>query len=326
MWSDVVRKIVLVTLTVASVGNLNAQVADNPAIRNVKTNSDKSSAPDIGSDLDGAIQVLDKSDFRTFYERYAPVELLRQLRQEEMLDEASEENASRVLLKAQLLMILRSIRKETPTYDKSHGLATYKFDPYANQAFKLDKSELHLPDTDNLKLVGLGGDLTKVIAQAAQLLDDGDIKAFVERTFPASELARLQTAELMQDLIHRINTVPVVPKPKRGQRAPKPGDPAPLSLRQAFQADFKRLQELKPELTDKGLVAVFRLDSPNKQPPRVIKFQKVGADWRFFDNAGRVASELSRQSKLKPSYSATTVQFELVGGNWRFVEIPPIVW
>ena len=50
-------------------------------------------------------------------------------------------------------------------------------------------------------------------------------------------------------------------------------------------ADFKRMQAVKPELTEKGQVAIFKLAANKEQPARTIKLQKAGSDWRLFDDA-----------------------------------------
>src|SRR5579859_6447074 len=44
--------------------------------------------PDLMADLEELSRVLEKSDFRVFVERYGPVEMLRQVRREDAMDEA----------------------------------------------------------------------------------------------------------------------------------------------------------------------------------------------------------------------------------------------
>ena len=166
-----------------------------------------------------------------------------------------------------------------------------------------------------------------MLAEAARLLAAGDFQTFVERLFPASELARLQEPGVMQDLLQQFQVAPEVLKTP--QRPTQPKQPTQSiqdspSLLQSLQADFKLLQTLTPELTDQGQVAVYRIDSQNQQPVRVIKFQKTGSDWRLFDDVGRVIAELTRQAKLKPRSVVTTVQMERIGGNWRFIELPAL--
>lgn len=312
---------VLGIVALFSMTEINGQGPGKP-----KTSPAAANEPDLGKDLDDAIQILEKGDFRAFFERYAPVEVLRRLRQQDLVDQAAAVMSKQPQTSQQLLAILKALRKQTPTFDKSRGLATIQFDTAANGVEEVP-GELHLPLTEDVKLVGLGGDLKKVLAEASKLLAAGEIQTFVERIFPASELARLQQPGALQDLVTQIKgatdttkppfAAPAFPGQPQGQEIP--------NLLQTLQADFQQLQNLKPttEQKDKVQVAIFRIESPDL-PARVVKFQKVGADWRMFDDVGRVTAELSRQSKLKPRSAVTTVQMERIGGNWRFVELPAL--
>ena len=346
-------------VSIFSVNDLNGQGTGNPGTGQTKSKSAAARQPELATDLDNAIQILEQNDFRAFLEQYAPVDVLRRLRQQDLVERAAAMMSSKPQTKQQLLAILKALRKQTPTFDKSRGLATMQFDTLASGVEEI-AGELHVPVTDDVKLVGLGADLNKVMEEATRLLEAGDVQAFVERLFPASELARLQEPGAMQDLVQQFKVttgVPTAPRPTAlrpgglqpvGPQSvtPQPVGPRPGGLQaplgpaiaqpvpqqnqdspnflQAFQADFKRLQTLTPELTDKGQVAVFRIESQNQQPARVIKFQKMGTDWRLFDDAGRVIGELTRQSKLKPRSAVTTVQMERIGGNWRFIELPAL--
>ena len=314
---------VIGTVTLVPVSDLNGQGPGKPG-------SPAAREPDLAADLDEAIRIVERDDFATFLERYAPVDVLRRLRQQDLVERAAKVMAGQPQTKQQLLAILKALQKQTPKFDKSRGLATLEFDPLVHGVDSIP-GELHLPATDELKLVGLGGDLNKVLAEATRLLAAGDFQKFVEGLFPASELARLQEPGAMQDLVQQFKVTADAPKtpPTAFKPVPnKPNSTAPVadapSLLQALQADFKLLQTLTPELTDKGRVAVFRIDPKNQQPVRVIKFQKTGSDWRLFDNSDRVVDELRRQSNLRPRSAVTTVQLERIGGNWRFVELPAL--
>ncbi len=326
--SGVIGLVMLVRVEDLSGQGTANQGTDTQGKGKSKSTSSAVREPDLAADLDEAIRILEQDDFHTFLERYAPVEVLRRLRQQNLVERAATMMAGQPQTKQQLLAILKALRKQTPTFDKSRGLATLQFDPLVNGVEEV-AGELHLPDTNGLKLVGLGGDLNKVTAEATRLLAAGDFPTFVERLFPASELARLQEPGAMQELLQqfKVATDPSKPPPAaklstlQPVRQPLPDAP---NLLQALLADFKQLQTLTPELTDKGQVAVFRIDSPDQQPVRVIKFQKTGGDWRLFDDVDRVKAELTRQAKLRPRSAVTTVQMERIGGNWRFIELPAL--
>jgi hypothetical protein len=257
--------------------------------------------PELAADLDEAIRVVEAGQFQKFLELYAPVEILRQMRQQDVLQQAAAMLAQQPQGKAQLLAVLQALKKQTPRYDKTKGLATFEFDPFAS-GIPESPVELNLPSTGDSKLSGLGDDLPKVITQATKLLEAGDVATFVEKLFPATELARLNQPDQMAALLQQFKDTP--------------------ELQTSMLADFKRMQATKAALTDKGQVAVFKLVAGKDLPERIVKMQKAGNHWRLFEDGPRVADELARQSKLKPPGNAMSVQMELIGGNWRFVELP----
>lgn len=312
------------TMALVSVAELNGQ---GPAkSQSGKPKSAATSDTDVVADLDQAISMVEKDEFKAFLEKYAPVEVLRRFRQQDLLERAAAVMATQAQTKKQLIALLKALRKETPAFDKSRGLATFQFDPFAHGVQEVT-GELHLPITDDVKLVGLGSDLKKVVAEATRLLADGEVQSFVERMFPASELARLKEPGAMADLLQQIKGVGDQPTPAQRVRlgpAAAQQPQTPTNLLQGMLEDFKRLENLTAELTDKGQIALFRIDEKDQKPLRAIKFQKVGSDWRLFDDTSRVSAELTRQSKLQPRAGITTVQMERVGGNWRFVELPAL--
>jgi hypothetical protein len=258
-------------------------------------------APELAADLDEAIRVVEAGQFQKFLELYAPVEILRQMRQQDVVQQAAAMLAQQPQGKAQLLAILQALKKQTPRFDKTKGLATFEFDPFAS-GLPESPLELNLPPTGDLKLSGLGDDLPKVITQATKLLEAGDIATFVEKLFPATELARLNQPDQMAALLQQFKDTP--------------------ELQTAMLTDFKRMQATKAAMTDKGQVAVFKLAEGKDLPERIVKMQKAGNHWRLFEDGPRVTTELARQSKLKPPGNVMSVQMELIGGNWRFVELP----
>src|SRR5262245_54775842 len=45
--------------------------------------------PDLAADLDDAIRSVEAGEFQTFLEKYAPVEVLRKMRQEDLVEQAA---------------------------------------------------------------------------------------------------------------------------------------------------------------------------------------------------------------------------------------------
>jgi hypothetical protein len=223
------------------------------------------------------------------------------MRQEDVVDQAATMLAQQPQGKVKLLAVLQALKKQTPRYDKSRGLAALDFDPVASGVPEAP-IDLKLPATGELKLTGFGDDLAKTIAEATKLLEKGEIATFVERLFPATEIARLMQNDQMAALLQQFKDTP--------------------ELQTAMLTDLQRMQATKAELTEKGQVAVFKLAANKELPARTVKMQKTGNHWRLFDDGPRVTVELARQSKLKPQSSVMNVQMELIGGNWRFVELP----
>src|SRR5262245_17389522 len=210
--------------------------------------------PDLAADLDEAIRVVEAGQFQKFLELYAPVEILRQMRQQDVVQQAAAMLAQQPQGKAQLLAILQALKKQTPHYDKSRGLATLEFDPFASGVPETPLN-LNIPSAADVKLSGLGDDLTKVVTQATKLLEAGDVVTFVEKLFPATELARLNQPDQMAALLQQLKDTP--------------------ELQTSMLADFKRMQATKAALTDKGQIAVFKLAAGKDLPERIVKMQKA---------------------------------------------------
>jgi hypothetical protein len=323
------RPAILVAIVLCSViglvllpsgGDLQGQGPDKSGAKASKAKPGDKGDSGLSADLQDAIAVLERSDFREFLERYAPVDILRRLRQQDLVDRAAAGMARQPQTRQQLLAMLTAVQKQTPVFDKSRSVVTYQLDTSAS-GIEAVTGEVQVPAIDESK-PGLGGDLNKVLAEASKLLAAGDAKSFVENLFPASELARLNESGGMQDLLEQLKPPNERPdaRPKGPVTAPQNQDSP--NLLAALQADFKLLQTLKPDLSEKG-IAIFQIKSEDA-PVRVIKFQKTRDDWRLFDDAPRVTTELTRQSRLKPRSSVTTIQLERIRDNWRFIELPSL--
>ena len=256
--------------------------------------------PELAKDLEAAIQLIERNDFQTFIEQYCPVDMLRKLRQQDLVERAATVMANQPKTKPQLLAMLKALKEQSPAFDRSGGLATLQFDASAGNVEEIP-GELNIPDTFGAKTTGLGNDLNHVIAEAAVLLEKGDFNTFIDSLFPASELARVHAPDTRQALLLQLKETP--------------------DLAKSMIADLNRLKGVTPELTEKGTVATFTISGTGTRK-RVMKFQNVESHWRLFDDSPRVVTELTRQVKLRPGSAITVVQMERIGGNWRFIELP----
>ncbi|MBS0207132.1 MAG: hypothetical protein JSS49_30010 [Planctomycetes bacterium] len=287
----VIGGLVLLQLTASAMGQGGA--IPKPTTATVRQ-------PELAKDLDAAIQLIEQNDFQAFIEQYCPVDQLRTLRQQDLVERAATFMASHPKTKPQLLTLLKSLKEQSPKFDRSGGLATLQFDSSLGNVEEVP-GELNIPETFGLKVTGLGSDLNRVITEATKLLEAGDFSTFVDKLFPASELARLKTDDVRQTLLLQFQETP--------------------ELAKTMIADLKLLTTIKPEFSEKGTVATFTVSKGGARP-RTLKFQKVDANWRLFDDSSRIVTELSRQATLRPGSTIKVVQMERIGGNWRFIELP----
>lgn len=265
-------------------------------------NADARSA--LAGDLKRAIELVEKNEFRTFLELYCPVEMLRKLRQQDLVDRAATVLASQPKSRSQLLIVLNALKAPSGKFDKSGGMVTLEFDTSASGLAEEIPGELNIPETFDIKLNGFGSDLPRAIAESIKLLEAAEFATFVDRLYPASELARLQDPGAMQALLQQFKETP--------------------ELARSIIADLQRIQPLKASISKDGKVATYTLSGGVPKTDRTIKFEKVGADWRLFDDSPRVVTELTRQAKMIPGSEIKVVQMEWIGGNWRFIELPSL--
>ncbi|MCY2963771.1 MAG: hypothetical protein NT069_09020 [Planctomycetota bacterium] len=257
--------------------------------------------PSIASDIDAAIKSLEEGDFEQFLELYAPVTILRDLRTGDAVANAANDLKSIPEFKTQMLTLLGHLKKGTPKYDASKGLATFEIDLSPAAPAEGDEVAVpRLPDVSNVKSKGLGGDLPKVLTGAIALLEKREYAKFVDALFPLTEIVRLNQEDGNAALVRQFEETP--------------------ELRTAMLADFKRMQQATPKMTEKGQVAEFALKAEKGASARTVKLQKSGSDWRLYDDSPRVVAELARVAKLKPASAVETIQMERIGGNWRFVD------
>lgn len=257
------------------------------------------SEPKIADDLADLERALEAKDYATFIEKYVPVEDLRQIRKQNILNQVGQQFAARPE-SAKLLALVKKLKTLTPTYDPSKGEATFTMPELVGT----DAESIVPPDPTGKPGPGYGGDLKAVLAACVVDIDKADWKTFVAKMYPAREAARLQDSGELQTLIATLDAHP--------------------GMREQLRADLKQMQALQPRIT--GNVAEFTLKR-RALPDRTVKLQKSGADWRFFDNSAAVTAEIQKIAALKlPDFKAASdegqVRFERIGGNWRFVKMP----
>lgn len=267
--------------------------------------------------IDDAIRTLDAEDYPRFVEHYYPVEELRMHRRLGNVDRLTAYVEKRDDFKRGLLQALRAARQHKPRFNESKTIATFEFDVPGQEDHITARIVKEPPDPRQLELVGYGPDLDVVIEKAIATLERGDVATFIDRLFPASELALLHERKERQALADRIGANPAAVKQMI----------ADLKAIKKQKAILKESDDVAIALIERGTVEIGdtvgtkrKLDLPSQR----FKFQKVNGSWRLFDEGARAREELARLSKLTPKeFKLTmTLVFERFGDAWRIAELP----
>jgi hypothetical protein len=278
---------------------------------------------EVQKTLNDAIAVVEAGDLVKFVEFYAPVELLRNLRDQGRLETLrSSPPDSRILLS-----LLRRFQNGEVRLERD-GLVA-RVTPRRDKSDSPPKEDVDAPDPlaavpspklDKLKLVGYGSDLSQVVKSSLAALDTGELESFIDHVFPAGELGRLQSHDGKTQLVARLKKQP--------------------EFIEQMRRDLKAIGDATPEFNADKTVATIVLRTPtaDKRPgdappePRTVKFQKVDGSWRFYDNSTPVREEMARQSRLLPPKlkylpgmrveNPDVLVMEKLGSSWRLAALP----
>ncbi len=250
---------------------------------------------DIKTDLTEAAKLLKEKKFRLFLEKFAPVEELRMMREQGIILRIDPIFASNPEIIPTLLKMIEGAKAHEPQVDASEGLATFEFEEAGTAAEVPTPAK---PVAEKKPGAGFGGDLKVVIAKAIAALKEKEYASLAEKVFPTPVAASLGGPGQVETLAAQMELVPELPK--------------------KMLEDLEALKALTPVLNAGKNVATYTLKGSDG-PSRQIKFQKVGADWRFFDGTTAVQGEIAKLGTLKPPAEMVQIQMEKVGGNWRFV-------
>ena len=255
--------------------------------------------------IDDAVGTLGDPDYRQFIEHYAPVQFLQMVRRQPGGVNGFADRISRDKRAAgqfqELVKRLRKASKAQPVFNDEKTIA--RFDFILEPARKLKPEDLPFGKIAKKKvpLKGYGGDLPSAVDKARAALESGDLAAYLSRMLPESDLQVDDVATLEK----RLKSSPAVVK--------------------QMIADLKLLKTQKPKLEQKGTVAVFRIRRKQaaepgrkrgvKLPDRIFKFQKVGGNWRLYDNTRGLRAAASKFGEI-PAVRETLVM-EKFRDHWR---------
>ncbi len=266
----------------------------------------------LRADIADFRRCLETKNYRRLLEFHVPIDNLRRIRKSNKgLDAVAKQLAQESQIFDKLIVMLEAIKDITPQFSQDDGVAVFDLTPGSNQPTKPKKPRTFPLDL-NRRVIGLGDNLTSALVRAEALLQPDSYKEFVERTFPESELRRLDAAKRIASIVARMKARP--------------------ELAAKIKSDLAAARSQRPTLGEGGRLATFHLDrtgsfrgQPLKLKPRELKFQKVNGHWRLFDNTTVIRKEVARLEILSPVVFASpraTLTFERIRDHWRLVKLP----
>jgi hypothetical protein len=270
--------------------------------------SPQSTTPDTSAEhravkaaVSRAAQLLKDQKHEEFIEEYFPVDRLRAARAADPTNgvqrvaQSMQAAPQRV---QKLIELLERCESLQPSVDRPRGEAVFVLAPV------LAAEDGEEPSAQNTAAGspanGLGDDLSEVLKQAAELLRRKAHADFVTSMFPVKELDRIQLREGGMDEILLVL-----------EQQPQ--------MVQAMLQDLEELQTLDPAKSEADLIE-FELPPPVKsEPPRIVRFQLVGGNWRCFDNSSQMRAQIRQYAAgaAGPAPGETTIPWERIGQDWR---------
>jgi hypothetical protein len=270
--------------------------------------------------------LLEQKKYKEFLEGYAPIEALRQMRQNNAVDDEARRFGD-APHRQTLVDLLKYLETQTPAMSEDGGIATFtipedwRSPAPAESGAGQDAPEDTAPSVPQTRATasaelstepvsGYSGELASVLEQAAQALESDDVPAFIENMFPIGEVQRLRGAEPYAEVLERLA-----------------GNP---DMKKRMIADLKEAAKATPVLDESGTVATITLPATGKNAlERTLRFEQVEGHWRLFDAAGpireTVAAQLKNQPPVLPNQTREPdkreFQMERIGTQWRILEI-----
>jgi hypothetical protein len=248
-----------------------------------------------------AIKLLKDKDYEPFIEEFFPVDRLRAARKADAANGVQRVAQSMVAAPQRvqkLIEVLTRCQSVQPTIDSPRGEAVFVLSPILAEAAGEGESAQNPGAGSSVE--GLGDDLDSVLAQAVQLLQRKDYAGFVASLFPVSEVERIQLRENGTDEILLVL-----------EQQPQ--------MIGAMLRDLSKLRSLDPVTSTADLVE-FELPPPvESEPPRIVRFQLVDGNWRFFDNSSQMRAQIRQYAAghAGPAPGEMTITWERLGQDWR---------
>ncbi len=246
------------------------------------------------ADLDDAISLLEKEDYKLFIERYFPIEALREIRKDTQLNTFLAFLKQSPELRKSFLTRFKAMKTGKLMFrdDDKTMLAVLMTD-----ASGVPKHDFGLRNPDNEKIPsypGFPGDVKTALEGAVKALEAGEHEKFIENMFPDSEIHVTVNQDRQEALMARLKAHP--------------------QMVEKMVEDLKALQKLDPKLNAEGSKATFVLN-PGTKAERTVVLEKSGT-WKFADTAKAIRKAMYQQSlKTNPDYK--TSKWERIRDHWR---------
>jgi hypothetical protein len=269
--------------------------------------------------MKAAIKTWEAGKYQQFLESYIAVDQLQRIRRKRFsgtdvvaaqFAAAAKRNPEQFQQFASRMWLgrLKKAVAVKPTFDRTHSIALFSIVLQPEETITAQKLGLFAVKIKDVKVAGYGLDLKETLEAAVKDLKAGNVASYLKKMMPVSELQLGDPAKLAA----RIKA-------------------SPQSL-SAIQTDITAAITLVSKAKIENGVAEISLPRPSikqgvgrnqtviKFAPKVFKFQKVGPNWRLYDNTTALKKTLTQfQQKIPPV--RTTFVMEKFGNHWRFSSI-----
>lgn len=163
-----------------------------------------------------------------------------------------------------------------------------------------------LADKPRGRVSGLGSDLPTMLTKAAGLLEADNVKEFIQNVYPLAELAQLSEEDALERMMFRVTSNP--------------------DMKSAMIKDLKDCAAAEQEISGTEASVVLPPLVPGDRD-RVVKFQLVDGNWRFFDGRQQTRARYRKlvaadvPSVTQPARSGV-IMLTRQGQDWRLTAPP----
>jgi len=264
----------------------------------------KTPTENLLEDIQSAISMIDDGKIELLAHSFLPLKDQQELKQI-LINNPNEKDQIQKRLKSFLRPHLAACLTGEITLNRQNTLAdlSYTIEPKVTSGRVPDI--LPLADQEPAgTVIGLGDDLQAMLTEAAVLVNK-DLEKFVKSVYPLPFLAKLEDPTAMQQHLERIN------------------DPGMI---EAMVRDLKDAAGASADISN-GVATIKLKPLVKGDSERIIKFQNINGNWRFFD-----ADEAKRQElvqlgsqpigELRTPGAKGNMIFSHDGTSWRLNSLP----